>query len=199
MKQEINLFKHLPHAPTVWLTKEKIILFYAGFFLILLLNLAQSLWTRHQAVKQFDVQNQLLVQQKNYLNDLLKKYPVFNPKDLEASVQQLQQQLNIQLKLSRMVNQGKLFSDYLKAFGETILPGMWLTEMIISNPDQNIMMKGYSIQPVIIQKFLDNLSKQPVFQGVLLGVQELSQTTPADKNVYGYLNFVATSKMTAAP
>lgn len=192
MKQQINLYKFLPTQAFFRFNQRMVLSCYGIFLFLLIIHFLFSLWHSHQQTLLLKQLNARHTQQKQALANLFVEYPFLSGKDLQSSLQDLQQQLTIRAKVFFMLSQKTGLSRRLVGLSEGIAPSVWLSEIHISNIEQVILLNGYALQTIPIQQSLDQFSRTAVFNGVLFGLQELTQVT-TEKN-YTYLSFRAISK-----
>lgn len=194
MKQQVNLYQYLPHAYKFRLSKKVVGLTYGLLFFLLMLDFFHALWVHHKNIKEMNILEQSFRQQQKMLADIMVQFPMINPSDLQNSLQQLQKQLDLRLKIYATLSQGEGFSQYMSGLGEVIEPSVWLTEINFSNADRRMNLQGYALTSLAIEQYLDQLAKEKIFSGMLFSLQELTLVRVDKTNQYGYLSFHATSR-----
>lgn len=191
MLQQINLYTFLPKKPWFTFTKRMIIVSYSLFLGLLFCNYSLQLWHKHKLniVLNRATLECTLAQQK--IIDLSKQYPSLDLKDLTKSVQKLQDAVNAQAKIIGFLSENGDFSNYLTAIANAAVPGAWLTEMSFSTSAQRINLRGSALQPAMAEQFLDRLLHEPVFAGISLQLQDITQSDSSKGNV---VTFFITNK-----
>lgn len=191
MKQQINLYQHLPIQSKYRLSLKMILIAYGVFLSLLFGDYSFSVWHKHKQILELADLNAQLNQERIRFADINAQYPLVNSKDLDNSIKKLNEQLIFRIKLYAMLSRNMGFSGYLIKMGNAILPRVWLTEIFISEIDQNINIKGNALHATEIQNFLENVENEKVFAGLTLSLQELSQFKANNQESMDYYAFFA--------
>lgn len=124
-------------------------------------------------------------------------------KELQARIQEVQaqlvekQQLRVVLSSARFNTQG--FSDYFIAFARQHQSGVWLTGLDITGAADQMTLKGRSINPELVPRYLQRLSNEQRLSGIEFRTFQMSRpgVDPKAKPAPSYVEFVATTGATA--
>lgn len=163
MQQEIDFYPQLgmKNSLSAWLSPESLLAGYAMFVVLLVLVLVFNGARLRQAgvsLAQLNTQLQSVSQQTNTLATAL----------LPAA-----QKTTFQHMLPGADT--RAFPDILEAFARSAVPGVWLTTIHISNPEHKMELEGMTTNPRLIQGFLEQLSRQGVFRGMIFQLGEIQK------------------------
>jgi hypothetical protein len=147
---------------------------YGLFFgLLMLVYGINSFLLKHDTDKLAQLNAELTSVRLNFI-DVAAKYPrsEISPQILDSSRQPM---CNIK------------FSNYLEAFAQAIVPGVWLTEINITDNGKQITLQGHSLKPVMVQLYLQQLKQLAMFAPMTFQILDLSE----DKST---LNFQLTAR-----
>ncbi len=182
--QQINLYSYLPKTIRSVITLKVLTALYGIFFAVLMLNYFIGCLMKNHETTQTNTAKQVLNFERNHLIDLSLKYP---SSSITPLLFQSNQTAACQVK----------FSAYLEAFAESIVPGVWLTEIHISANGKEIDLKGHALKAAFAQQFVEHLKKQPIFLSLDFELQELTQFSElmSEQNtVNHYVNFDLSTK-----
>lgn len=177
MQQEINLYALLPKETVSYFQLKNILVWYAVFvsFLLLLdcvLEFQKIHLKKQSALLSLDIQTK-----QQQLNSLTQQYPVSNPVELDKQLKKLEADYQQTTATIDLLSPYAHFSSYLLGLAKTAVPGVWLTEMSFSRNDNIISLKGYTVNPAMLEQFYTALTKEPAFAGMLFELKGIQETT----------------------
>jgi hypothetical protein len=183
--QQINLAKYVGIPIKSPLDARKILSIYAVFLAILMfVYLCGGMLKHFQLVELNDLKSSLDETRKNLIFTAA-KFP--------------QSEVTIKLlDTSRLPSCSTKFSTYLLGFSKAIIPGAWLTDIVVSNNGKQINLRGYTLQASKAQQYLIQLKQLPEFADYSFELTELTQVTDLNnskKAISQSLNFQVTAKM----
>lgn len=176
-QQEINLYQFLPQKTGFELTPKAVLVSYGAFLAFLLILHLGSLLHNHKLVNQLDQLNKDIALQQNQLMTLIQKYPIYDMEELRKSINQLQDEFSNKEQILDLLSPNANFSSYLIGLGNAIVPGVWLTEIIFDRGQNKIQLKGYTLQPTLLEQFYRKLESQANFSDLRFKVNEIKQTS----------------------
>lgn len=171
MIQQINLYqdilkqgKNKSAVNLYWIGLSAVILLFIGLSLHLSSNL-KSAETQVQQLRQSLIAGQARL---NLLSSKIPKQEI--DIKLVAEVAQWQNMLGeltqtYQLLSGRNPDQSPGFSNYLTALSNQAIPEVWLRTLYIDEQQQIINIEGSTFKPEKIPYFLQQLQKEPIFNG----------------------------------
>jgi hypothetical protein len=175
MLQQINLYNLLPHQTKSWFTWKKLYAIYGLFILLLIFKWGNALWERHQLTKDLDHEVTLFADTQQRFKKLMTRYPTIDTKNLQTLGESLRTELMNELTIVKLLSQSSKFSAYLLGLALATTDGAWLTDISFSANEPHIILKGNALQPEIVQQFLDQLIRQPVFIESPFRISDLTQ------------------------
>lgn len=138
-----------------------------------------SAWKLHHLEQKKMALAQQSEQAKQKFFQAKSKLPgIFFVENTAQSLEKIQQEIQLQEKLlSKMVSQLS-FSQSLDAFSRTIVPNVWLTDILITKNGTDIILRGKSINTSNLQSFITNLTKEKLFSNYALNVKNIEDPTP---------------------
>ena len=106
---------------------------------------------------------------------LNQQYPISDAVALNKSVEELQHQLSMKVKMLNLLTSKNNFSTYLSALANIDMPGVWMTEIAFNNVSQKINLKGFALQSALVEKTLSKLDAQPAFATYKFEVQNVTE------------------------
>lgn len=118
-------------------------------------------------------------------------------RELQARIQEVQtqlaekQQLRVALSSAKYNTQG--FSDYFIAFARQHLSGVWLTGLDITGAAEQMTLKGRSINPELVPRYLQRLSNEQRLSGIEFRTFQMSRpgADPKAPPALPYVEFIA--------
>lgn len=175
MLQQINLYKLLPAKSRFQLTPRLATVIYGAFLLLLIFIYGLELRQKHQAMVQYTVLNNQVSTLQQHLAILTQQYPVSDAVSLNKSVEELQHQLSMKVKMLNLLTGKNNFSAYLSALANINIPGIWLTDIAFNNVSQKINLKGFALQSALVDNILIKLDTQPAFSDLKFEVQNVTE------------------------
>jgi hypothetical protein len=173
MLQHINLYRLLPEESKE-ASLKKLLFAYSVFVFFLVVMTIFSVWEKHKkGTELFSLQKQLTVAEQQ-LAALILQNPMLNPKDLEMSMQQLKQELDVKSKIVALLAQERGISADLKGLAAASVRGAWLTEFTISIKEMQVNLRGQALRPGAVQEYLSQLLNQPAFMNTPLELREIT-------------------------
>jgi hypothetical protein len=106
------------------------------------------------------------------------------------------------LDSSRLPSCNIKFSNYLKVFAKTIVPGAWLTDITINNNGKQFILGGHVLQADQAQQYLMRLKQSPEFANYEFEITQLTGTSDlldTKKSGNQSLSFQLTAKSGSTP
>ncbi len=118
-------------------------------------------------------------------------------KELQARIHEVQvqlaekQQLKVALSSAKYNTQG--FSDYFIAFARQHLSGVWLTGLDITGAAEQMTLKGRSINPELVPRYLQRLSNEQRLSGIEFRTFQMSRpgADPKAQSAVPFVEFIA--------
>ncbi len=174
--QQINLYSHLKKTPRLFLTLEKLLLLYGVFFLFLMSHLTFSYSIKSGLIDQVDELTKTYSAKQVLLESTKQKYPGIGASDIFSVMMQLQKELATKGQMLSIFSQNTRFSTILTALGKAIVPGVWLTDIKITDSGQKIILVGKANQATLPQSFMEQLKRQTPFDKMRIQLNEVTQT-----------------------
>ncbi len=190
MLQQVNLYRLLPEENKE-ASLKKLSFAYSVFVVFLFLMTLLSLWQNHKKAYELALMQKKVAIAEQQLATLILQNPMLNPKDIEASLQQLQQELDVKGKIVALLAQERGLSADLKGLAAAAVPGAWLTEISISIQEMQVSLRGQALRPGAVQAYLTQLLRQPAFMNTPLELREITNASTASNP---YLNFYIATK-----
>ncbi len=137
------------------------------------------------------------------LDDITRQFGArLQSKELQARIQEVQtqlvekQQLRVVLSSAKFNTQG--FSDYFIAFARQHLSGVWLTGLDITGAAEQMTLKGRSINPELVPRYLQRLSNEQRLSGIEFRTFQMSRAG-ADPKAQPATPYVEFAAATGAP
>lgn len=193
MLQQINLYQRFAKTKKLIFSLELILILYALFLAVLLIDSAMVFVTNQNKKKQVSVLNEQLKVARQEVEDIKAKYPIIDVNSTEESMRQLRKDLLTKGKMLAIISRQTLFSSYLTAIANSIVSGAWLVEINIADAGQTLTLKGYVTQTISAQNFIASLKRQPIFKVMAFELDDLAVSTEnPGKN--SYFSFIITGK-----
>ena len=188
MIQQINLYQ-APYRENQQLFPAKMLLQGTVVFVSILLAMAalhgwQILRLQHQVV--------YLERQYSFLNiqssDLQQKLTQGHADAaLAEQVQKMETKLNSQQQLQSLLNNdlfnsGQGYSRYLIALARQHITGLWLTGIVLTGAGRDIALRGQATQAGLVPRYLENLSRETLLQGLEFQVFQVNRTEDKTKS-----------------
>jgi Tfp pilus assembly protein PilN len=157
--QQINLYQYLQKPDRSPLSAKTVLLSYGLFLLLLLICYFYGLIQAHHQAVAFNQATSDLNQSRQHLVTLVEKYPQFN---LDSQILNANQACQVR------------FSRYLTGLASVAVPGVWLTEITISESMQ-LMLKGHALKAEAVQQYMNQLNSHHHFLGKDFALQELTE------------------------
>ncbi len=194
MQQQVNFYLLLPQQNKHHVSLQKMMFAYGVFIFLLFVLTLWDIGQNYKKSKQLTIFKNELATEKKQVATLTAQYPMLNPKDLEASMQNLQRELEMKNKMVALLSQRSGFSMYLSNIAKASVRGAWLTDISISMQDMQIGLKGQALQATSVHQFLNQLVHQSEFVNMPLELRELISTGSANNSYLGF--FIATKAAT---
>lgn len=175
MQQQINLYNLLPKKTVSKLTRKNVLLSYGAFLLLLFIFHFILIWQKHTLVNHLaTLKNEVTLHQQQ-LTLLMQEYPVSETDSLKKMILQLQEEYASKAGLIDLLSPYANFSAYLTGLGNAIVTGVWLTEIHFDRGETKIFLKGYTLDPALLEQFHHQLTMQPIFSNLsfeLIGIKQ---------------------------
>ncbi len=171
MKQEINLYQEQFHEIKKPLSAKKMLLVTASFLLAVGIGSVSLVSVNNYYDKKYadlahQVKNVKLANEKLRLQ-VESRYVDEN---LIRRVDDTELKMRARQNILRLVDEAKvdneqMFSSLLEGLGRQYLSGMWLSYIEIYSRGQELNLRGSTVNPKLITKFLSNLNDEKAFSG----------------------------------
>jgi hypothetical protein len=106
---------------------------------------------------------------------------------LAEQVQKMENKLNSQQHLQSLLNDdlfnsGQGYSRYLVALARQHITGLWLTGIVLTGAGHDITLRGQALQADLVPRYLQNLSREPLLQGLEFQVFQVNRTADKTKS-----------------
>ncbi len=170
MIQQVNLLKALPRKsnilPATHIALANLALLVLCMIISIYLGINQIL-----AKVAYGRAQETMAQASAEYAELVKKYPLLaTDKPLLTMVTEFEKSLRERqasfAKLSHATSR-RPFSKFMQTLAQTAPEGLWITQFDIDQDTEDMSFKGYSLRPIFVSVFLDNLQKSAAFSGVV--------------------------------
>lgn len=187
MTQSINLYRYLPKKKKAILTTKVVIISYGAFIVFLFFVYLIQLHQKHKIITQFDQLNSEVSLLQQELTTMMQRYPVNNVPDLNKAILDLQKEREKKALMIDLLSKYTHFSHYLIGLGNAIVDGVWLTQISFNRGENNnIVLKGFTLQPVLLKQFFIQLRNQRVFSNIEFELNDINQSNyPASFIIFG--------------
>lgn len=193
--QNINLLSQLPTTEKTFFTINKIKILFVVIIIFWLILYVFNVIETYQKFKKVEALNVALEKQVDSLTAIKKKYPLVDLQDLEGSTEKLKKELAPKSNLSAFLSSSLQFSSFLNLFSNTIISGVWLTEINILEAGREINLKGIAIKATLAQEFLNQLRMQSLFASYKLILADLTKNTDKEPPSPHKVNFIMLGKL----
>ena len=99
---------------------------------------------------------------------------------LEAKVARLDKLVESRGRVKEILQQGTYsnttgYSRYLLAVARQHVPGIWITGIEVTGAGEDVTLRGKSLKPELVPKFVQRLSNEPALEGVQFKVFRLDR------------------------
>ncbi|MDO9270506.1 MAG: PilN domain-containing protein [Methylobacter sp.] len=186
MIQQVNLYQDILNQGR---NKSGINLYWISFSVIALLFVGFSghlMWSLKNTETQIRQFRQNLEAEQTQVNIISSKIPKQDiDAQLTAEVAQWQNMLDeltqtIHLLSDKSTDQSPGFSSYFQALSNQSIPDVWLSALYLDGQQQVINIEGSTFKPEKIPYFLQQLQKEPIFNGYSFArlIMQQSETMP---------------------
>lgn len=180
MMQEINLLKTEKKSQKFdldFLNMVKIVILFMVILLLVSIYTGMQSFSSLQAVRKIETEKKVLE------NELAKQQALAPQKQ---AIDQLNAMIQVQVAAMKIKKEilNKLidseakqlggFSEYMASLSRKTIPGLWLTRMVFNTYDAHYTLEGKTLQPELIPKFMEGLSKEAIFAGKTFQVFKVS-------------------------
>jgi hypothetical protein len=202
MIQQVNLYQdilrqeqHKSGINLYWIGLTAIALLLIGFSVYLLWNLNNTEVLVQSTTKKLEAEQAKV----NFISSKIPNQEIDT--QLAADVAQWQTMLDeiaqaMRLLSNKVTDQSPGFSNYFQALSNQAIPDVWLSALYLNRQQQIINIEGSTFKPEKIPYFLQQLQKEPVFNGhsfAKLMVQQ-SKETPSQMDFKLNTTLEATDK-----
>lgn len=190
MTQQINLFN------PIFLRQKKYFSFITilqGLALLLIGVLGFYAYaTYHMGQLNEEVQDagKRLEQEKNRLSRAGKEFgPRQKSKELETQVKELETQVREREEILGIQAgaEGRVFSEYLRAFARQSVNGLWLTSFSLSEGGNRMVIGGRALRADLVPDYLKRLGNEKIMRGQPFSSMDMKLTRV--EKVGGYFEF----------
>ncbi|GEM_PF-5653704 len=179
--QQINLYNFLPQPIRSSISFKILVILYAVPLIFFGILYAYGVHAKEQEESKYQIVSAKLVEVQKHLDAAKLKYA--NP--LGAGITGSKCQVR--------------FSLFMEALAKAAPPGVWLTQINISQSGNKMDLRGHALLSGQVQQFLDNLKQQKVFAKHIFELQELSElhavSLQPEQPATSYFNFSVSSKV----
>lgn len=165
MQQQVNLFQFVERPKEKFLEINTILRIYGILFAALFaLTILQWAIVHHTKTKVAFLKNQTEQERQIFISEA-NKFPGIS-------------QVIKKVDANKLTECQTKFSKYLTAFAESIVPGVWLTNIQVSENGKQILLKGLGYKPDQIEMYLANLKETALFHNFEFELQNITQSEP---------------------
>lgn len=179
MSQQINLLNPLLKKQRDFLSLRNM-LQALGFIVIgSLLFYGYAFYVAKELTKQYDESVQRYnAEQANLARFAQELSPQRSNEILQAEVSMLEKELDTQKELgdalkSSVGGSTPVFSEYMRAFSRQIVPGLWLTDFMVTGDGLEISLSGRALAPELLPIYIQRLGKEQIMQGKTFSTLEI--------------------------
>ncbi len=185
MSQQINFYNTKLVKPKDWFSLTTVAIIYAlsaGLMLLWYQQLNAEATLKEQARQ--TAQTQFEQAQKQLTDAMAATQNIVDVKAQEAALKALQEKLDSQEKVIAAFEQtrsGKRMhvADYMAGLSHQTVEKLWLTGFKLDAFKNYVSLTGRAYKTELVPKYIDALSREPVFRGQLFGglqIKEIEQT-----------------------
>jgi hypothetical protein len=191
MIQQVNLYQDILNQGRkksginiYWLGLSAIVLLFTGFS-------GYLIWSLKNTEAQMQQFRQNLEAEQAKVNLISSKIPKQDvDAQLVAEVGQWQSMVEeltqtMQLLSGKIADQSPGFSNYFQALSNQSIPDVWLSALYLNGPKRIINLEGSTFKPEKIPYFLQQLQKEPIFNGHTFAQLMMQQS----EEIPGQMNF----------
>lgn len=185
MIQQVNLYKDVikqqkkANISPYWLGLMAAVFLFLGFS-------AYLIWDLNDIEHQIQEQTKILAAKQELTDRLSAQIPKQElDNQLVAEIAQQQNMLTelrqaMQLLSGRLTDKSTGFSSYFVALGNQSIPEIWLKSLYFNGQQQIINIEGSTFTPEKVPYFLQQLQKEPIFNGHTFAklVMQQAETNP---------------------
>ncbi len=179
MSQQINLLNPLLKKQRDFLSLRNM-LQALGFIVIgSLLFYGYAFYVAKELTKQYDESVQRYnAEQANLARFAQELSPQRSNEILQAEVSRLEKELDTQKELGDALKSSAggstpVFSEYMRAFSRQIVPGLWLTDFMVTGDGLEISLSGRALAPELLPIYIQRLGKEQIMQGKTFSTLEI--------------------------
>ena len=191
MQQQVNFYKFLSHKQQISCSADQIALASGaalGLFVVAAVLVSAFNFGLEADLKEANSQKQLLTQKIDQLTDGTVKAAQSELQALKSAIKFKQNVLQ-QLKASTDDNQ-ITFSQRMAGLGRQNIKGLWLDSISLVGGGQFLSLQGETVESSLVPAYLQKLSKDSVFNGLLFDVLKIQAPEETDGD---QLNFQITA------
>ncbi|KTD19881.1 PilN domain-containing protein [Legionella londiniensis] len=169
MTQEVNFLRSMPEAPRYLPAMWMGLGILALLLVLISISLTMGVYQFQAAQRLDEITAQREIAEKNF-QKMAKAYPLLaTERPLVERVTELQAKLQAKREQFKELTHATLrhpFSQYLSNLSIAVPEGLWLSTIKIDQNEKNLSLGGYSLQPVLVSIFLQNLKEAAAFKAI---------------------------------
>lgn len=186
LRQQVNLYRAFttPFTTQQYLTWKRYWILNGIFLLFLIIVYFYTLFQNKQMQHKATVLQTQLASYQAEFKKLKDSFPqLFFSEDINDAVTGLKKQMAAQKNIISILSRHTPFSDVLMALSRTIIPNVWLTDILIDKDSNEITLEGESIGMKKLNDFQDSLVKDKAFEKYAIVVNEVNNSDVNNVNV----------------
>lgn len=182
MQATVNLYRHLEQRRDATLGVLHIALMsFALLVLMLVIYGALSLMLS-RATLEYDAVYEQLTQKKTLLQNEEQRLNTLSGADIKRVIREKKAELAQRRRLLAQVARGKDgvvsgIAGHLDGLGRQALSGLWLDRVELIDSGRSMNLGGYTREASLLPRYLQALSGEPVFHGMVFDVMRLANTS----------------------
>ncbi|MDX1902418.1 MAG: PilN domain-containing protein [Gammaproteobacteria bacterium] len=176
MQQQINFVPYLPMEVENQLTLSwrQMTRIYAVFITFCFIFSSYGIWQVHRRGIEILHLNNMLNIQEQRMQALIAEYPGLDANNLTVNSDQ---KSRVVKQLEAYLSVGNKPGDVLTALSKAVVDGLWLKEITLTEGNSKLELLGQAIRADVVQVFIAQLTKQPIFSGISFQAAEVTQST----------------------
>lgn len=197
MRQQVNLYQPIFRKEKKIFSARAMLELCGVILGLLLLYYGVSAWNLSRLENGVALKKHNLVEQRNNLERLKKKFPQkARDRKLESEAAALTRELASKQKILAALSGGGIHGDYrgfsrfLYGLALNHMQGVWLEEIRIDSSNGQLEIRGNAVSPDLVPRYVQGLAGDHEIRGRKFAVFQLARNEDRDSHVY----FVMSSK-----
>ena len=170
--QQINLYQAILHQPQEVLPITQVAKLLIGMLILLgMVNVFQVWFAKRSdaTLSELRAEQQTILATVQTLNQEITARN--DTEKITAQLADLDKELQNKQQVFQLLSNKRFgnvdgFATQFSGFARQHIDGLWLTELYIHEGGEKLNIRGTTIQPELLPRYLQRLSKEPIFHGV---------------------------------